>query len=121
MQVFSWLNCQVTNVSFGFFAVSYRKSFYFSLSQSIREQHRSFSHESAALDIHLPIPNSSVRFAENKKDPSLGGAVNCVFFVAVGRSQCFTPQILAELPPLHTGSDGWDHCVMPSVCFPGVA
>lgn len=79
MQVFSWLNCQVTNVSFGFFAVSYRKSFYFSLSQSIREQHRSFSHESAAFDIHLPIPNSSVRFAENKKDPSLGGAVNCVF------------------------------------------
>lgn len=40
------------------------KGFYFSLSQSRKagttEQHRSFSHESAVLDIHLPVPNSSV-------------------------------------------------------------
>lgn len=74
------------------------------------------------FSIHLPIPNSSACFAENKKDSSLGGAVNCGgFFVALGRSQCFTPQILAELPPLHTGKDGCDHSVVPSVCFPGVA
>lgn len=57
------------------------KGFYFNLSQSTREQHRSFSHESAALDTHLPIPNSSVWFAENKKDPFLGGAVNCGFLL----------------------------------------
>lgn len=48
------------------------------------------------FSIHLPIPNSSVWFAENKKDSSLGGAVNCAFF-------CCTWQ----KPVFHSTNIGW--------------
>lgn len=47
----------------------------------------------------------------NKKGLILGGTANLGFFVALGGSQGFTPQILTELPPLHTASGSCNHSV----------